>query len=424
MIEYRKHNVLVSTTKPRKDGGMSVIYRVSYCGRQESLYSGLTVTNKQWDQKSKRFKQGCIIKGTPYNILNDIIMEHIRFITGYFNECYLRKVDATLSELKKRFNYQYKKVNGESGNEFFFAYQQFIDETSKTRMWDKDMLSKQLRIKNKLQEKYPNMSFPEITHALLNLIMEDWSQTQNNPTLHKSISDFKRFLKWADDKKYPVNQDYNTFNPKLLPTHKDVRYLTIDELNLIRDLQLEEGSTICKVRDCFLFQCGTALRFSDIKKLRKNEIIKDDKGNLCVKTVTEKDNGGIDVPLCEIAIEIYNKYKSFDYPNGAMFPVISNQKYNDYLKQIGASAGLQGEWVDTEYHLNERVERRTPKRDLGSHTARRTFICIAINEGVSTDLVAGVTSHADVKAMKPYIQVNKKGTTKVIEAFNQATKRE
>ena len=63
--------------------------------------------------------------------------------------------------------------------------------------------------------------------------------------------------------------------------------------------------------------------------------------------------------------------------DGGMFPVISNQKYNKYLKEIGALADLQGEWVDTEYRKNEKVERRTPKRDLESHTARRTFVCIA-----------------------------------------------
>lgn len=104
---------------------------------------------------------------------------------------------------------------------------------------------------------------------------------------------------------------------------------------------------------------------------------------------------------------------------GRLFPILSNQKYNEHLKELGRAAGLKGEWVDYEYRLQEKIEIRTPKCDLVSHTARRTFIVTALNEGVSTDLIMLITSHSDYKAMTPYIKATMKGTGCVIAAIDK-----
>lgn len=104
-----------------------------------------------------------------------------------------------------------------------------------------------------------------------------------------------------------------------------------------------------------------------------------------------------------------------------MFPVLSNQKYHDHLKELGKLAGLKGEWIDYEFKLQEKIEVRIPKEDLASHTARRTFVVTAYNEGVPLDLIMLITSHSDVKAMKPYLKGNLKGSNRVIEALNKAS---
>ena len=77
-------------------------------------------------------------------------------------------------------------------------------------------------------------------------------------------------------------------------------------------------------------------------------------------------------------------------------------------------------WVDYEFKLGEKIEKVIPKADLTTHTARRTFVVVAMNEGVSLELIAAITSHSDFNAMRPYIKANKKGTDKVIEAFDKA----
>ena len=77
--------------------------------------------------------------------------------------------------------------------------------------------------------------------------------------------------------------------------------------------------------------------------------------------------------------------------------------------------------ADYEFRLQEKIEVRIPKEDLASHTARRTFVVTAYNEGVPLDLIMLITSHSDVKAMKPYLKGNLKGSNRVIEALNKAS---
>jgi hypothetical protein len=52
---------------------------------------------------------------------------------------------------------------------------------------------------------------------------------------------------------------------------------------------------------------------------------------------------------------------------------------------LGKLAELKGEWIDYQYKLEKVEEVKTPKSDLTSHTARRTFVVTALNEGVELD---------------------------------------
>jgi integrase len=75
--------------------------------------------------------------------------------------------------------------------------------------------------------------------------------------------------------------------------------------------------------------------------------------------------------------------------------------------------------VSYEYRLNEKIVVKIPKANLCSHTARRTFITLAIEAGVSSDLIAQITSHSEIDAMKPYIAQTKIGVKKVIDALDK-----
>ena len=138
--------------------------------------------------------------------------------------------------------------------------------------------------------------------------------------------------------------------------------------------------------------------------------------------MTEKDDDRISFRLPLRAVAIYKKYENNLYEHDLAFPVISNQKYNEQLKKLGEIANLQGEWIDYEYRLNEKIIIHIPKKDLTTHTARRTFVVTAMNEGIDLELISAITSHSVLASMKPYVKANRRGTDLVIDAIDRASR--
>lgn len=417
-MSYTKHNVKTSLAIIK--GKCYVRIRVSCLGKRVDLHTGISVVKSKWNPSKGRVKQGAVINRVQYNIINSTLDEMEGFVDDYFNSCALRNAEPSLIELKERFSKKYIKSNKTESEEFFYQFSQYIETTSKTRRWGSSMKEYFVRLMNKLKTYKPDMKFSDLSEQFMNGFVEELSKTMYNDAIEKHLSYLKQFVKWADNRNYGVNREFFTYSPKLFKAEKQVRYLTIEELNKIRNCELNEGGYLDRTRDFFVFQCCTGLRYSDIKQMKHNNIVEREKGGYEIRILTEKDNDYITFKLSEVAKAIYLKYKDFQYDDGVLFPVISNQKYNKYLKELGEKAGLEGTWIDYEYRLDEKIEITSPKADLQSHTARRTFVVVAMNEGVSLELIAAITSHSDFNAMRPYIKANTKGTDKVIEAFDKA----
>ena len=421
MIKKFRYNTKIGV--PNTSGKCSVIIRVSFCGGRIELYTGITVLPKQWNQSRQRIKQGCRVDGYEYNVLNDLLEEQEKFVQEYFNNCASRSTEPSLHDLKDRFNHRFKSSEKEQSDEFFFMFDKFREEMSQIKGWQKDRKEMFLRLENKVRAFKPNIKFSDLNVTTMDAFKVYLSKTMYNDALDKHLAYFKQFITWCKKKNCSIHEEYFTYQPKLPKAKKDVRYLTLDELDTIYNLTFNNKDGLERARDIFIFQCYTALRVSDVNQL-KHENIKEEEGKLYIDIVTEKDDDRVHYRLASRAVSVYNKYKENVYENGLVFPVISPQKYNEHLKRLGKEANLQGEWIDYEYRLNEKIIIRTPKHELSTHTARRTFIVTAMNEGVSLDIIALITSHSDVKAMKPYIKANARGTETVIEAIDKTSQKD
>ena len=342
------------------------------------------------------------------------------FIADYFRKCSERNTIATLSDLRERFYYNFKTSAKSKAYEFFFMYDRFIQEEGSKNGWQKNMIGVQNRLKEKIRAFKPKILFSDLSTTTLEALKVYLSKELYNDTLIKNLSYLKQFAKWALSKKCPVNEDIFSYSPKLPKSKKAVKYLTLEELETIYNLDLSQREGLDRTRDVFVFQCYTALRYSDVSNLKRENITQNDKGDYYIEILTEKDDDRIVFKLAQRAVKVYEKYKDNVYENDLAFPIISSQKFNDNLKEIGKLADLKGEWIDYQYRLDKKVEIKKAKHELEDHTARRTFIITAMNEGVSLDNIALITSHSDVNAMKPYIRINTKGTDMVIDAINKA----
>ena len=124
--------------------------------------------------------------------------------------------------------------------------------------------------------------------------------------------------------------------------------------------------------------------------------------------------------LSKAIISSLDKYKDVAFEDNKVLPVITNQKMNDYLKELAELAGIDEPIRQTYYKGNERIDEVTPKYALlGTHAGRRTFICNALALGIPPQVVMKWTGHSDYKAMKPYIDIADDIKANSMSKFNQ-----
>ncbi len=412
-----KFRVQTTLSVPDKRGICFVRMRVSAHGRID-LYTGITLQPKQWSEARQRVKQGCVVDGYSYNILNETLDKQEQFVRDYFALSATRSVDPSLPDLKSRFNKKFKIGESAQAEEFFVAFEQFRKQQEKARAWKKDMIAVFARLQKSIEVFKPDMKFSDLSVKTMDAFMTHLSKSMYNDTIIKNLSYLRQFIVWARKRNYPIHEEFFTFEPKLQTAKKQVRFLTQEELDIIYNLNLSNNEQLERTRDFFVFQCYTALRYSDLKQLRHENIHQRANGDYYIDIVTEKDEDRVSYKLAARAVEIYLKYKDYLLDDDLVFPVLSNQKYNEHLKSLGKAAKLKGEWIDYEYRLDKKEVIRIPKEDLSTHTARRTFVSLAHAAGSTLDEIALITSHADVSKMKPYLKVLPGATDKVINALD------
>lgn len=210
----------------------------------------------------------------------------------------------------------------------------------------------------------------------------------------------------------------NIFNQtlnNLKSSNFQVIFLTPDEIEKLRRCQIPATlSHLERVRDVFLFCCFTGLRYSDANNLRRSDVKED-----TIEVTTIKTADSLTIELNYQSKAILEKYKDADFEDDKALPVISNQRMNDYIKELGQLAGIDEPIRETYYKGNERIDKVSPKyKLLGTHTGRRTFICTALSLGIPVNVVMKWTGHSDYKAMKPYVDIIDDIKAKSMKKFN------
>lgn len=223
-------------------------------------------------------------------------------------------------------------------------------------------------------------------------------------------------MRWATLKGYNSNRDFETFSPKLKDTEKKVIFLEWDELMKLYYFEFTENKKYLeRVRDIFCFCCFTSLRYSDVANLKRHNIIND---KIVITTVKTSDT--ISIELNDYSREILDKYKNMKYPENKALPVLTNQKMNLYIKEVGYICGINAPVTITYYKGNKRIDETFKKYELlGTHCGRRTFICNALMMGIQLEVVMKWTGNNDYKSMKPYIDIADSAKQEAMKLFNK-----
>lgn len=421
-----KRNIIFALESRKKNGvtiveNIPIRMRVIFAGKRIEFTTGYRIDTAKWDFDKQLVKNGCTnkLKQSAADINADL-RKYSAKIQDIFKEFEVQNIVPTLEQIKDVFNSKQKPVEEITipKIEFMIAFDEFIRECGTNNNWATSTYNKFAVVKNHLNAFDPKLSFESLDESkLIDYIsfLRD-KKDMRNSTVDKQIKFLKWFLRWGTRKGYCHNNAHEEFSPKLKNTTKKVIFLTMDELNMIRDYEISENKQYLeRVRDVFLFCCFTGLRYSDVYNLKRSDVKAD-----CIEITTVKTSDNLVIELNNYSKIILDKYKDINFDKNKALPVISNQKMNDYLKELAELAGIDEPVRETYYKGNERIDEVTPKYALlGTHAGRRTFICNALALGIPAQVVMKWTGHSDYKAMKPYIDIADETKANAMSKFNQ-----
>ena len=415
----KKYGVLITENVP-------IRMRVNFASKRIEFTTGYRIDATKWDADKQRVKNGCSNKLKQLaSEINASLLEYYTEIQSIFKRFEVEDVIPTPEQIKEAFNALHKPVSEEPKPkkealpcDFFQVFDDFVEDCGRQNNWTDSTFEKFAAVKNHLTYFREGLTFEFFDERGLNDYvgyLRDVKEMRNT-TIGKQLSFLKWFLRWAYKKGVHQNNAYDSYKPKLKSTQKKIIFLTWDELNRLREFKIPfNKQALERVRDVFLFQCFTGLRYSDVFNLRRSDI----KGDH-IEVTTVKTSDSLIIELNNHSKAILDKYKDVAFEDDKVLPVITNQKMNDYLKELAELAGIDEPIRQTYYKGNERIDEVTPKYALlGTHAGRRTFICNALALGIPPQVVMKWTGHSDYKAMKPYIDIADDIKANAMSKFNQ-----
>ena len=422
-----KRNIIFALESRKKNGvpiieNVPIRMRVIYASQRIEFTTGYRIDVVKWDADKQRVKNGCTNKlKQSASEINADLLKYYTEIQNVFKEFEVRETMPTTQQLKDAFNLRMKDTIGEQQEDvrisFWEVFDEFVKECGNQNDWTKSTYEKFAAVKAHIKEFKEDVAFEYFDEFGLNEYINFLRDKKDmrNSTIGKQLGFLKWFLRWSFKKGYHQNIAYDTFRPKLKTTPKKVIFLTWGELNKLKDYQIpQDKQYLERVRDVFLFCCFSSLRYSDVRNLKRCDVKSD---HIEVTTVKTADN--LIIELNDYSKTILEKYKDVQFEDDMVLPVISNQKMNDYLKELGELAEIDEPVRETYYKGNERIDEIFPKYALlSTHAGRKTFICNALALGIPAEVVMKWTGHSDYKAMKPYIDIADDIKASAMDKFN------
>lgn len=389
---------------PRSDKN-TLILITCYFKKEEKKFvysTGEKIHPDHWDFKTKfpNFKGSVDKKAPNREGIRTQLNRYTATLTELETRCKNLREDMSSKMLREFFDKEFKKAPSNQGM-FFKAYDEFMQSFNKRQIWSPGTIKKYNTIKTIL-EGFEETTGQKLTFSKINkkfhddfteYCMKDREHATN--TYRRNLGNFKTFMRWALKSGYTYNEDFKDFQPlKEAFTQK----VALKEEDLIKIMAFDlEDKKLQRVRDVFVFACSTGMRFGELKLIGKRNV-RD--GNILLKEEKGTTKKPREIPLNPLARMILTKY---DY----RLPLISNQKHNDYIKDVFKAVGFDFDSERVIIKGNKQIRETIPFYDrISTHTARRTFITMMKRKKVSDKLIASITGHTDLKTLNSYYQVD------------------
>ena len=312
----------------------------------------------------------------------------------------------TKEKIRSYFDQTFKNIR--KRNDFYLVFDEFSDLNTKLGVWTKSTESRYRTIKKDLVnfDKINGVSTFDsidlIWYASFKSYCEEVKKHSVN-TFGRNVGLIKTFLNYALREKYTLNDKFKLFKAKREITDQVV--LSKSEVLKLYHYDFSKSPKLERVRDVFVFGCLTGMRYSDFKRVQRENI---QNGTITLREVKDKSKT-LKIPLVELSQAILEKY---DYA----LPIISDQKFRNYIKEVCKRVGFTQEVVKS-IRIGNKVFNQTLKKyeRISTHTARRSFITNMINAGVPNKVIMGITGHKSIVTFQNYYKPNETNTIRFMQ---------
>ena len=368
-----------------KEGKTSVMLRIYLNNERLSLGStGISVKSSQWDKEKERIK-GRTTEALNTNLQLDNIASGLQSI---FRRIEMSDV-VSLERIKSEFLGKkeeidtlmqlFEKHNGDVAKQVGVS-------VGKATLQKYNVCKRHFSEFLKKQYKRSDLKLTELTYVVIRefdlYLRTEVGQNANTAT--KTMKTFKTITLLGQKMGVLLHDPFMNHRFHIEPVNRG--FLTDEEILLIANKDLGI-SRLELVRDIFIFSCFTGLAYIDVSNLTPNHIVTlGDKQ--WIMTQRQKTSVETNVLLLEIPKAIIAKYGGKTYRNGKLFPMLTNQKTNSYLKEIADICGI--------------------KKNLTFHLARHTFATMSLSKGVPMESVSKMLGHTNIRTTQIYARITNK----------------
>lgn len=379
-----KVSYYVRSNYENKQGKSPLMIRI-YLNREMLTVgsSGLNVDKKLWCNATSR------MKGRTQEAL--CINAQLDEISTSFQEIFKRYEkddDLTLEKIKSIYLGKDKIKTT-----FLEYYDGFLEElqaqvgTVKTKATYYKYLGTKRHFENFLRYKYRRKDLmpKELTHLVIS-DFEIYLRTVANLKVNsstKTLKFFKTVVKHAQRTGFIIHDPF--MNHHFQTEYVDRGFLTDEEIKCIMEKEFPTAR-LEAVRDIFIFSCFCGLAYIDVANLTQDNIVTLN-GKRWIMTTRQKTKVPSNILLLDIPAMIIEKYRGRT-KDGKLLPILSNQKMNSYLKEIGDVCGI--------------------KKNLTYHLARHTFATMILSKGVPIESVSKMLGHTNIRTTQVYARITNK----------------
>ena len=357
------------------DGSHAIYVRLISNRRKKDVSLRIYVKIKDWN-----FKRNLVNKNDPEcDRKNRLILKYKNKADNIIDNSFFNNETLTFDDFERLlFN---KEYNDTSFVEFVF------DELKKRDLSHETFRSYSAQI-TKIQQFKKNILFSDINKSFVQRYKDYMIKVlkNNSNTANKCLSMLKTFVNWAIEEKLVKNNPFDLI--KISKGKGKREYLSISELERLEAIYVQSNLNYkqLNVLRYFLFVCYTGLRYTDIRNLKfchiKNRLIKG-KETKFIELVMHKTCLEVSIPIIQKAFELMPK-KITDQQK--VFRVLSNQKTNEYLKEIIKIAEID--------------------KIITFHSARHTLATNGLEMGIPIEVISKILGHTEIKMTQIYAKVN------------------